>query len=83
MAEGDELVGQIVALFAESLNIQVGESTDLFEEGHLDSLTFVSLLVEVEERFGVSVDVGELDIEDFRTVSGIAGVIHREAAAGR
>jgi acyl carrier protein len=45
---------------------------DLFETGRLDSLTFVELLLRVEEGFGVPIDLDTLDIAQFRSVRSMA-----------
>jgi methoxymalonate biosynthesis acyl carrier protein len=67
---------QIRRLFEEVLNIQVpADDTDLIDGGYLDSLALVELLVEIEMRFGVSMPLDDLDIDDFRTVARIAEVI--------
>jgi acyl carrier protein len=44
----------------------------LFETGILDSLRFVELLAVLEETFGVTVAVEELEIDNFRNLSRIA-----------
>ena len=46
--------------------------TDLFESGALDSLLFVNLLLHIENAFGVSVPLEELELEHFRSVRKIA-----------
>jgi acyl carrier protein len=68
-------------LFQDTLNIEVRSlDTDLVEEGLLDSLVFVELLVGLEDTFGINIDVVELNIEDFRTVHQIGRFVARLGA---
>lgn len=56
---------------------EVGPETDVLESGLLDSVTFVDLLVRLEEAFGVEVEVDEVELEDFRTARAIAAFLAR------
>jgi acyl carrier protein len=68
-------------LFAAALNVEVPSAeTDLFDSGILDSLAFVELLLLLEREFGVSASVDDLEIENFRTVSRIAGFVAARGA---
>ena len=70
------------SLFAERLEVEVpAPETDLFETGILDSLRFVELLAALEETFGMRVSVEELEIDDFRSLSRIAGFVAQKRAA--
>ena len=44
---------------------------DLFEEGLLDSIAAIELLVEIETRFGVNISPTELEREEMNTVDKI------------
>jgi acyl carrier protein len=69
---------QVRAIFAQTLNIHVpSDDTDLIDGGLLDSLALVELVVEVEQRFGVTIPFDTLDIDDFRSVDSIGGVIEK------
>ena len=54
---------------------------DLFDSGVLDSLAFVELLLRLEQDFGVSVSVDDLELENFRTIERIAAFVEAHAAA--
>lgn len=74
---------QVRQLFLEVLSIEVpSDDTDLIDGGFLDSLALVELLFEIELRLGVSVPLDTLEIDDFRTISRIAGVVATSAVAG-
>lgn len=63
---------QIMSLFETELNLLIPSAdTDLIDEGLLDSLVFVDLIVKLETTFGVEVPVADLDIEQFRSVTRI------------
>jgi acyl carrier protein len=72
---------RIRQLFHDVVSIEVhSDETDLIEEGLLDSLVFVELLVGLEDTFGIRVDIADLDIEDFRTVRQIGRLVARLGA---
>jgi acyl carrier protein len=74
---------RIQELFQDVLNIEVhSPEADLIEEGLLDSLVFVELLVVLEDNFGINVDVVDLNIEDFRTVRRIGHLVARLGTSG-
>jgi acyl carrier protein len=75
---GADLGDRIRGLFLEALNIGVDSvDTDLINTGLLDSLVLVELLLHLEEAFGIDVMVGNLNIEDFRTVRSIGLFVTR------
>lgn len=73
MGDTDSLCQRIMALISEQMNLEVPSvDTDLFDTGLLDSLAFVDLLTQLEQKFGIAVSVDDLEIENFRTVARIA-----------
>ena len=69
----DDICGRVSAIFAEHLNLRVpGRDTDLFDEGILDSLGFVDMLLHLEREFGLKVAPDQLDFDTFRTIRSIA-----------
>lgn len=72
-ADGIPLQDRVLRLLKDRLNLQVASpEADLLETGLLDSLTFVQLLVHIEQEFGVTVCPDDLEIGNFRSVSEIA-----------
>ena len=72
----------IRAIFADTLNVVVpGDEADLIDGGLLDSLGLVELIMEIEHRFGVSISLDTLDIDDFRSVDRIGRVVKANEAA--
>lgn len=49
----------------------------LFELGYIDSVGVVELLAFLAEEFSVEITDDELLSEDFQTLDGIAGIVHR------
>jgi D-alanine--poly(phosphoribitol) ligase subunit 2 len=73
MEKLDQLQQQITAIFAERFETNLeSDDVDLLETGLVDSVRIVELVLEIEQRFGVSLPFEELEIEDFRTVSRLA-----------
>jgi acyl carrier protein len=48
---------------------------DLFQAGILDSLSFVDMLLGLEEEFSLRVALDQVDLNDFRSVSRICDYI--------
>ena len=84
MTDANTIIRRLGALFVESLHIEVPSAdTDLFETGILDSLQLVELLVQLEQRFGFKIKIDDIDLDDLRTLAGIAGLVaSRTTAAG-
>lgn len=49
----------------------IANDTDLFETGLIDSLQFLEYVLYIEEVAEVKIDVSEIDIDDFRTLSAL------------
>ncbi|MFG1780487.1 acyl carrier protein [Micromonospora sp. NPDC049051] len=54
---------------APALSGPIGPDEDYFALGLLNSLFAIELVVFVEERFGLEVEVADLDLGHFRTIS--------------
>ena len=70
-----EFEEQVVALVAEICQddvIKENPNIDLFESGLLDSFGTVELLVQIEERFGITVPITEFDRETWNSPIKIA-----------
>ncbi|MFP3942047.1 MAG: phosphopantetheine-binding protein [Thermoanaerobaculia bacterium] len=67
---------RVQRIFLERMQFDVHSvEEDLFDSGVVDSLSFVELLVHLEEEFGTRIEIEELDLDDFRTISKIARVL--------
>ncbi len=75
-APPDDLVAQVALLFRDRLEIDVpSPDTDLLDTGRLDSVGVVELLLELEREFGVRVEMEDLELGHFRTLSSIAAFV--------
>ena len=81
MGNVHEIQPQVIDILRQEMNLTVASpDTDLIEAGQLDSLALVDLLMHVEGRFGVSVDMTDLDLENLRSARAIAGLVAKLAA---
>ena len=70
----------VMSLIRDRLDLEIDDPTvDLFDSGIIDSLAFVTLLQALEERFGFTIAVEELDVSSFSTVDGIVAYVARRA----
>jgi acyl carrier protein len=69
-------VERLQALFLEHFHVEVPSGdADLLENGVLDSLQLVELLVLIEERFGRRLAFESIDLDDLRTLSRLAALL--------
>jgi methoxymalonate biosynthesis acyl carrier protein len=74
--ERDALIREIHDLFVNSLSVEVhSPDEDLFKAGILDSMLLVQLIMLLEDQFGVSLSLEDIDVADFSTTAGIAQLV--------
>ncbi len=67
---------ELAAVFAHDLHIDVPTpETDLLATGRLDSVAVVELLLQLEKRFGLRVEMEDFEIDHFRSLATIATFI--------
>jgi len=82
LSNANAIIDRLGALFVESFHIEVpSPDTDLLETGILDSLQFVELLMQLEQRFGFRIKIEDIDLDDLRTLARIARVVAANGAA--
>ncbi len=73
MSDTPAMQEQIRHLFLECFHIDVPTpDTDLFETGALDSLQIVELILQLEQRFNLKLEIEQIDLEDLRSLERIA-----------
>jgi D-alanine--poly(phosphoribitol) ligase subunit 2 len=78
----NRLLSGIYAVLRERLMVIVASpDIDLFETGLVDSIGIVELILALEDRFGISLPMENLELDDLRTVGRIANLIVRISAA--
>ena len=79
--ESNERIDGLTTLFRESLNVEISDpDLDLIDEGLLDSLMLVDLLMHLEQQFQVTVPLHDLELDNFRTVQAIDSYITSRVA---
>ena len=74
-----KLLETILALFPDSeVETDVLEYADLIDDLGMDSITFISIIVEIEDMFGITIPDEMLLIENFRNVDEIVRLIENE-----
>ena len=70
--ESARVIEGLQQIFEETFHIDApAADVDLVETGILDSFQLVELLVQLEKKFGVQVDIEDLDLDDLRTIERI------------
>ncbi len=70
----------IVDEFAPDIDAnELNPDYDLLESGIVDSLGLLPVLAWAEDSFGVAIDVGEVEEDDFRTIRAVCTLIERSA----
>ena len=78
-----ELLETVRRVLLEDLNLEISDpELDLLEAGIIDSLALVGLIAGLEERFGISVDVDTLELEDLRSLEAISALLARLISEG-
>jgi D-alanine--poly(phosphoribitol) ligase subunit 2 len=78
MQAAKRLAGDIRAVLRDHLTVMVDSpDVDLLETGLIDSIGLVELILQLEDRFGVSLPMDALEIDDFRSINKIADLITR------
>lgn len=72
----------ILAMMRDDLHLAVGGAEDdLLASGLLDSLALVDLLARIEQTWGITIPLDQLDLEDVRSVRRIAALVARQRGA--
>lgn len=72
----NKLIDMIQTLFPDSgVDKDVLPYVDLIDDLGMDSITFISIVVEVEDLFGITVPDDMLLMENFRDIDGIIQII--------
>ncbi|WP_280423671.1 acyl carrier protein [Nocardia carnea] len=62
---------------------EVRPEDDIFELGLVNSLRALEIVAHVEQTFGLTVEVEDLDLDNFRTAGRLARFVARKQAAGQ
>jgi acyl carrier protein len=76
----DRITEEVITFLAAALRRQVGPEDDYFALGLVDSLFALELVTFVEDHFGLTVEVEDLDLDSFRTAARITRFVRRKQA---
>jgi methoxymalonate biosynthesis acyl carrier protein len=79
----EAIEGNILAFVEGRTKTRLAPDVDLFASGLVSSLFALELLVHLEQAFGISVESGDLKLDNFRTVDAMAALVRRLRGAGR
>ena len=83
MDDPNTIANEVAEIFSRNLHIEVpSHDFDLFTAGILDSLQLVELLFQLEEQFGIRISLGEINLENFRSIDCIALLLVRQNGNG-
>ena len=75
----NEVVELISRLFSDKgFKTDIIEYIDLIDDAGMDSITFISIVVEIEAKFNIIVPDEMLIIDNFRNVDGIINLLEQE-----
>ncbi len=81
-APGPVDTSRVAAMVRSRVGIEVTDpDSDLLSTGIIDSLSFVTLLLAIEEEFGIDIDVVQMDLDDVRSIGRITAFVERELSA--
>ena len=78
----NEVVELISELFSDKgFDTDIIEYIDLIDDAGIDSITFISIVVEIEAKFNIIVPDEMLVMDNFRNVDGIVALVEQEKSA--
>lgn len=72
--------GVVLELLPDVSSEELSDDVDLFDMG-LDSINAMSLVLSLQDTFGIQFDTSEISFENFRTVADISELINRKKIA--
>jgi methoxymalonate biosynthesis acyl carrier protein len=60
---------------------ELKEDEDIFSLGFVNSMFAMQLVTFVEHEFGVTIENEDLELDNFRTITAISGLVGRKLAA--
>ena len=76
----DSVTNKIINLLEKRGPVKLGEDMDFcyMDAGHVDSVSFIQFILELEEVFNVTFDPEETASEEFRTLKKLTTLINRK-----
>lgn len=64
----------VLSILTNTTEDQISDDSDIFSLG-LDSVNAMNLIFRLQEEFGVEFDMGEINLDNFRTVSNMEELV--------
>lgn len=74
----DDLTEQIRRYFSSMTGLELRAEADIFELGLVNSLRALEIVAHVEHTYALTVEVEDLDLDNFRTAERLAAFIVRK-----
>ncbi|HEX2927569.1 MAG TPA: phosphopantetheine-binding protein [Ruminiclostridium sp.] len=78
MEENKERVRKFISRFFKKH--ELSDDEDIFDLGFVNSLFSMQLVLFIEKEFGIVIDNKDLDLNNFRTINSIAGLVEKKAS---
>lgn len=78
MEENKEKIKKFLSRFFRKRELKDDE--DIFELGFVNSLFSMQLVLFIEKEFGIVIGNNDLDLNNFRTINSITGLIEKKAS---
>ena len=62
------------------LNVPITAETNLLDEGYLDSLLVMDMVVHIEKQYGVAIDSADISPQHFRSIRTLAMFVTEQGA---
>jgi len=83
VSDDTAILESLRTIFVESLGIEPpAPNEDLLASGILDSFQVVELLFQLESRLGVALKLEDFDLDDLRTLAGVARIVANGRSRG-
>jgi acyl carrier protein len=75
---GEGVESRVLEILKRGLEVEVTADTDVIQQGLLDSLNFVDVMLRLEAVFSVQIDVEQVELDDFRSARSITEYLSRQ-----
>lgn len=80
----DEIKKQVVKILYENVEelegVEINDNTELISGGYIDSFDIVNVIGVFEEVFGIDIDLENIELEEFNTLTSICDVLRKAGA---
>lgn len=79
----NEVINLIYDVFKDQgYETNIIEYVDLVDDMGMDSITFISIIVELEEKFNITISDDVLLIDNFKKIDNIVDIVNKEILKG-